>query len=109
MGDTFFSLCATTSPSIRETTRARWARESIACWFRLHELTTVGEPIPLPEHVEVNSGTSAALFTVSDNGMMAYYPVGRGGGPYQIAWYGRDGKSSAPLATGYFYGPALSP
>jgi Tol biopolymer transport system component len=77
--------------------------------FDLKELTTVGEPIPLPEHVEVNSGTSAALFTVSDNGMMAYYPVGRGGGPYQIAWYGRDGKSSAPLATGYFYGPALSP
>jgi Tol biopolymer transport system component len=77
--------------------------------FDPKKLTAVDEPIPLPEHVEVNSGTSAALFTVSDNGMMAYYPAGRGGGPYQIAWYGRDGKSSAALATGYFYGPALSP
>jgi Tol biopolymer transport system component len=77
--------------------------------FDAKTLSTVGEPIPLPEHVAVNPGTSTALFTVSGNGMLVYSPAGRGGGPYKLVWYGRDGKSGGPLATGYFYGPVLSP
>jgi eukaryotic-like serine/threonine-protein kinase len=77
--------------------------------FDPRELTIRDEPIPLQERVAVNSGTSTALFTVSSNGMMAYYPAGRVVGPYQLVWYGRDGKSGTPLATGFFYGPILSP
>jgi eukaryotic-like serine/threonine-protein kinase len=77
--------------------------------FDIRKLTTTGEPVPLPERVAVNPGSSAALFTASDNGTVAYYPAVGDGGPFKLAWYSRDGKGSEPLAAGYFYGPALSP
>ena len=78
--------------------------------FDPKKLSTVGEPIPLPERVAVNPGNAAALLSVSSKGIMTYYPSGHAGGPYQLAWYGRDGKTAAPaIATGYFYGPMLSP
>ena len=78
--------------------------------FDPKKLSTVGEPIPLPERVAVNPGNAAALLSVSSKGIMTYYPSGHAGGPYQLAWYGRDGKTAAPaIATGYFYGSMLSP
>ena len=77
--------------------------------FDLRELTIQGAPIPVQARVAVNPGTSTALFTVSDNGTMVYYPAARATGPYQLVWYGRDGKRGATVATGSLYGPILSP
>jgi Tol biopolymer transport system component len=76
--------------------------------FDPRELTILGAPVPVQARVAVNPGTSTALFTVSDNGTMVYYSAGRAAGPYQLVWYGRDGKRGATVATGSFYGPFLS-
>jgi eukaryotic-like serine/threonine-protein kinase len=77
--------------------------------FDPRELTIVGAPIPVQARVAENPGTSTALFTASENGTMIYYPAERASGPYQLVWYGRDGKRGATVATGFFYGPFLSP
>jgi Tol biopolymer transport system component len=77
--------------------------------FDPRELTILGAPVPVQARVAVNPGTSTALFTVSDNGTIVYYPAARATGAYQLVWYGRDGKRGATVGTGSFYGPVLSP
>ena len=77
--------------------------------FDPRELTILGAPVPVQARVAVNPGTSTALFTVSDSGTMVYYPAASATGPYQLVWYGRDGKRGATVATGSFYGAFLSP
>jgi len=73
------------------------------------ELTILGAPVPVQGHVAVNPGISTALFAVSGNGTMVYYPAGGAAGPNQLVWYGRDGKRGATVATGSIFGPFLSP
>jgi eukaryotic-like serine/threonine-protein kinase len=73
------------------------------------KLTTVGDPVALPDRVAVNPNNSSALFSVSPAGVMVYYPA-TSSGPFALAWYERDGKRGDSLDSGNILAPtALSP
>jgi hypothetical protein len=73
------------------------------------KLTTVGDPVALPDRVAFNPNNSSALFSVSPSGVMVYYPA-TPGGSFTLAWYDRDGKRGDSLDSGNFLPPmALSP
>jgi hypothetical protein len=77
--------------------------------FDEKKLTTVGDPVTLPDRVAFNPINSSALFGVSPAGVMVYYPA-TPGGSFTLAWYDRDGKRSDSLDSGNFFGSmALSP
>jgi tricorn protease-like protein len=77
--------------------------------FDEKKLTTVGDPIALPDRVAFHPNNSSALFGVSPAGVMVYYPA-TSGGPFTIASYDRDGKRGDSVDSGNFIAPiALSP
>jgi len=81
----------------------------VAQAFDERRLALTGEPLPLVDRVFLNPGTSSGLLSVSNGGVLVYYPAGKGGGPLEVAWFDRNGKIGASLERGYLYGPALSP
>jgi Tol biopolymer transport system component len=76
--------------------------------FDDQKLVVSGEPVPLPDHVNVYPINDSALFSVSPAGAMVYYPASLGG-PYALSWYDRDGKRGNTLDTGPEASVALSP
>jgi Tol biopolymer transport system component len=76
--------------------------------FDEKKLTTLGEPVVLPDHVAFNALNSSALFSLSPAGVMVYYPA-TSGAPFTLTWYDRDGRRGGSLDSAYFYGVALSP
>jgi len=54
--------------------------------------TLSGEPIPVVENVQEDPGFFTAVFTASDNGLLAYQEAGGSGNLQQLTWFDRAGK-----------------
>lgn len=77
--------------------------------FGIRNLQPTGDPFPLAENVQVNSDYDQALFSTSDNGVLAYQE-GTAQGSSQLALLNRNGKQSKLLADrADFRNAALSP
>ena len=69
-------------------------------------LRVTGEPIPIAEQVERNTGSRRGGFTVSQTGVLAF----RQHIETQLRWFDRGGRRLETLGpTGHFRNPALSP
>jgi eukaryotic-like serine/threonine-protein kinase len=64
--------------------------------------TLTGEPVPLANVVEYDSGTWHTTFTVSQNGLLIYEPGSRTLGT-DLVWLDRSGKNLRPVAERSFY------
>jgi len=68
-----------------------------------------GDPIPIVEKVQASDQFRAAMFTVSDTGVLAF-GKGTHSGPPRLVWFDRSGKQLASLdSPGYSLGINLSP
>ena len=68
-----------------------------------------GEPIPTPDPVAFLPMNSDAMFSVSDNGVLAFYPKPKSAIGWDLSWYDRQGKRIASIGQDFFAGPAVSP
>jgi hypothetical protein len=76
--------------------------------FDEEKLTTVGQPVALPDRVTFNPENTSVLFSVSPAGLMVYYPP-TPGGPLALTWYDRDGKRDSLDSGNFLQSMALSP
>jgi len=68
-----------------------------------------GEAFPIVGNVQEDPGFYTAVFTVSDNGVLAYQQAGGSVDQYQLAWFDRGGKKLEELsAKGNLWAPRLS-
>ena len=68
-----------------------------------------GEPVPMPDRVAFLSPNSDALFSASDNAVLAYYPSQSGGPGWELVWRDRQGKKLASLGRDFFAEHSISP
>jgi Tol biopolymer transport system component len=79
--------------------------------FDADRLRLIGEATPLAEHVAANAVVNQAIFTASENGVLAYQ-LGNAfsGGDAQLLWFDREGKQIGKTGTtAYFAAANLSP
>ncbi len=82
----------------------------IAQRFDAASLRLVGQTGPLVEHAEVNSNVYRGVFTVSQNGILAYQAGGSLGQNAELLWFDRSGKQIGETGEpGALYTPSLSP
>jgi Tol biopolymer transport system component len=68
-----------------------------------------GEPFPVVENVQEDSGFFTAVFSVSQNGTLAYQETGATVDQYQMTWYDRGGKKLESVGKqGEVWAPRLS-
>jgi len=89
-----------------------FAREA-SLWavpFDIEQLAVSGEPAPMLEGVQVNSGTNWAHFTFATDGTLVYLPTTGLSGQLSLVWVDRDGQET-PMSMpprSYLY-PRVSP
>jgi Tol biopolymer transport system component len=79
--------------------------------FDAGKAQTTGDPVPIAEHVDSNSGgvISQGQFSASQNGVLAYTSGGAGTN-VQLTWFDRSGKVLGTVGTpGILHWPAISP
>ena len=77
--------------------------------FNAARLEISGAPVPIAEHVLVNSTSNRPVFTASENGTLVYQTGSEQGG-WRLLWYSRDGKLIGPLGdVDRYFDPAISP
>ena len=77
--------------------------------FDSRSLDVEGEPVPVAEQVQVYRNTASAVFSASDNDVLAYQA---GAAPLlsQLVWFDRGGKQVGTVGLpGDYEGPRLSP
>jgi Tol biopolymer transport system component/tRNA A-37 threonylcarbamoyl transferase component Bud32 len=68
-----------------------------------------GEAFPIVENVQEDPGFYTAVFTISDNGVLAYQQSGGSADQYRLAWFDRAGKKVEELgAKGNVWAPRIS-
>jgi Tol biopolymer transport system component len=68
-----------------------------------------GDAFPIAENVQDDPGYFTAVFSVSDNGVLAYQESGGSVGLHELAWFDRSGKKVDTIGTpGEFWSPRLS-
>jgi Tol biopolymer transport system component len=77
--------------------------------FDASSLKLLGDPLPLPDHVGLFSPANNALFSASNTGVLAYYPLQVNNSSAQLVWYDRSGKKSEALLNMFLGASALSP
>jgi Tol biopolymer transport system component len=77
--------------------------------FDASSLKLSGEPVPLPDRVGLFSPANNALFSASNTGVLAYYPLQVNNSYAQLVWYERSGKKSEALLHMFLGASALSP
>ncbi len=77
--------------------------------FDLRNFSVTGDAVPIAEHIALNGGLSAALFSASDNGVLAYEIGASQITGWDLVWYDRSGKRLATVGTNFFQTPTLSP
>ena len=76
--------------------------------FNAKKLEVVGDAFPVAQQAALFGFTAGALFSVSQNGALAYLPSAAGGD--NLVWYNRDGKRLGTVGEQAAYSnPALSP
>jgi len=74
--------------------------------FDADSLRTTGEPVPVAEHIEINTDTRRGAFSVSPAGVLAYRPIAE----TKLMWVDRSGRPLSTLGTpGHYRNAALSP
>ncbi len=74
--------------------------------FDSGNLRVIGEPVPIAEQVERNTGSRRGAFTVSQNGVLAF----RQHTETQLVWFDRRGSRIETLGfPGHYRNPSLSP
>ena len=68
-----------------------------------------GDPIPLPDRVGTFSPASNALFSASNNGVLAYYPSQSNAEDANLVWYDRSGKKSTLSSHMFLTASSISP
>jgi len=67
-----------------------------------------GEPVRVADRVQYDPDSQAGLFSVSENGLIAYVS-GEGAGKTELTWVSRDGKDVQTLGPpAMYYSPRLS-
>ena len=77
--------------------------------FDLRSFSVTGDAAPIAEHIALNGGTSAAMFSASDNGVLAYETGASQVTGWDLVWYDRGGKRLETVGTNFFQSPSLSP
>ena len=77
--------------------------------FDADKLALTGDPVPIAEHVAENGATSGAMFSVSQNGVLAYQPGQNTAVGWNLVMYDRSGKKVSDIGTNLFLWPSLSP
>jgi eukaryotic-like serine/threonine-protein kinase len=76
--------------------------------FDLTRLELVGQPVPVAERIQYDSGLARSAFSVSENGTLVYGT--RGSSTTQLTWFDRRGNALDTVGGSVAYGqPALSP
>jgi hypothetical protein len=65
--------------------------------FDAEKGTLTGEPVSLPDRVAFVSPNSDAMFSASDNGVLAYYPSLNATMGWGLVWYDRTGKKRSSI------------
>jgi Tol biopolymer transport system component len=74
--------------------------------FDANTLHVTGDPIPIADQVERNPDSHRGAFSASQNGVLAYRPVG----DTELVWFDRTGQRLQRVGpTGRYSNPALSP
>jgi serine/threonine protein kinase len=76
--------------------------------FNPDKLEFTGDASPIAENVAEVASTWGAVFSTSQNGVLAYQ-TGAYAAQRELRLYDRQGKNLAALGSGMFYGPRLSP
>ena len=77
--------------------------------FDATALQLIGDAMPLAEHVGLNGPKRRGLFTVSENGLLAY-PVSNQAASNQLLWFDRSGKKIGEIGTaGNYVSARISP
>ncbi len=78
--------------------------------FDAKGLRTTGEAFPIAERVQDDPGFFTAVFSVSDQGTLAYQESGGTTGLSQLAWFDRSGKKVDVLGDpADYWGPRIAP
>jgi serine/threonine protein kinase/Tol biopolymer transport system component len=75
--------------------------------FDADKLDFTGDAMAVAENVTESVGTWGAIFSASQNGVLAYAAGNLAGS--EVGWYDRQGRNLSALGTGTYYGPRLSP
>ncbi len=68
-----------------------------------------GEPVPIVGNVQEDPGFFTAVFSVSDNGVLAYQEAGGSVDQFQLTWFDRTGKKLDALGSkGNIWNPRIS-
>ena len=77
--------------------------------FDANKLSTVGEAVPIANHVSINGASFRGVFSISDTGVLVYQSGGGSGG-WQMQWTGRDGKVLSTIeGQNTYLEPSISP
>jgi Tol biopolymer transport system component len=76
--------------------------------FDADKLELTGAATAIAETVTENDSTWGAVFSASQNGVLAYQASGHTA-ERELRWYDRHGVNLAVLGSGIYYGPRLSP
>ena len=77
--------------------------------FNARRLESTGVPVPIAEHVAVNSTSNHPIFSASDSGTLVYQ-AGDAQAGWRLTWVTRDGKQTGAFAELEAYvDPAISP
>ena len=81
----------------------------VAQAFDAQKAELKGEPAPLPDHPAVVGPNSAAMFSVSETGVLLYYPNVTGVFGWNLVWHDRTGKTLETVGQDFFAQPTISP
>jgi len=81
----------------------------VAQAFDAQKAELKGEPAPLPDHPAIVGPNSAAMFSVSETGVLLYYPNVTGAFGWPLVWHDRAGKTLETIGQDFFSQPAISP
>jgi len=87
-----------------------WRDQSLMAQpFDAKRLKLIGDAFPVAEQVQYLGGMGYAVFSVSDNGILAYQ-AGAGQGDTQLLWFDANGKQLGQVGSPGFHGTVrLSP
>jgi serine/threonine protein kinase len=77
--------------------------------FDPDKLEFTGDAIGVAENVLESVSTWGAVFSASQNGVLAYQAGGQLNMESELRWYDREGRKLGALGSGLYYGPRLSP
>ena len=77
--------------------------------FNTRSFETAGPPVPIAEHIAINTPTNHPIFSASNNGMLVYQ-TGSAQGGWRLLWFTREGKRDRSVGdVDPYFDPTISP